>query len=91
MWILGSHNSWSYLTPTKWWMKVIRFTAKCQKADIKTQYEVYNVRCFDLRVRFNDYKLPIVAHGIVEYNITLAKLLKDIFWLNTKKDVSIRK
>jgi len=47
--ILGSHNSWSYLPPKKWYMKPFRFTAQCQDWDIKTQYE-HGVRCFDLRL-----------------------------------------
>ena len=52
--ILGSHNSWSYLTPRKWWMKLFRFVAQCQDYDIKTQYEQFGVRCFDLRLKFDD-------------------------------------
>ena len=45
--ILGSHNSWTYLSPKKWWMKALAFTAKCQKYDIKTakkhleKFEIY--------------------------------------------------
>ena len=87
--IIGSHNSWSYLTPKKFWMKLLAFTAKCQSYDIKTQYEKYNVRCFDLRVRFNKDKL-IIAHGMIEYNISEEKLLNDLEYLNSKRDVCIR-
>ena len=52
--VLGSHNAWSYLPARKWWMKMLAFTAKCQKYDIQTQYEKYNSRCFDLRLTFDD-------------------------------------
>ena len=76
--ILGSHNSWSYLPPRRWWMRPIAFMAKCQRVDIRTQYERYGVRCFDLRVRFNKYGLGIVAHGIVEYCFTASKIYEDL-------------
>ena len=88
--ILGSHNSWSYLPPRKWWMRPIAFTAKCQRVDIRTQYEKYGVRCFDLRVRFNKYGLGIVAHGIVEYCFTASKIYEDLAWLDTKGDCYVR-
>ena len=90
MYILSAHNSWSYATPKKWWMKLIRFTAKCQKFDIKTQYEKYNVKCFDLRVRFDENQTPIIAHGLIEYDISPAQLTSDLMWLDSKKDVCVR-
>ena len=34
-------------------MKPFRFMARCQDVDIKTQYEKYNVRYFDLRINFD--------------------------------------
>lgn len=88
--ILGSHNSWSYLPPRKWWMRPIAFMAKCQRVDIRTQYERYGVRCFDLRVRFNKYGLGIVAHGIVEYCFTASKIYEDLAWLEKKGDAYVR-
>ena len=51
--ILGSHNSWSYLPVKQWYFTPFAFTARCQSIDIRTQYEKYGVRCFDLRVRFD--------------------------------------
>ena len=88
--ILGSHNSWSYLPPRRWWMRPIAFMAKCQRVDIRTQYERYGVRCFDLRVRFNKYGLGIVAHGIVEYCFTASKIYEDLAWLDSKGDCYVR-
>lgn len=88
--ILGSHNSWSYLPPRRWWMKPIGFMAKCQRVDIRTQYEKYGVRCFDLRVRFNKYGLGIVAHGIVEYCFTASKIYEDLAWLDAQGDCYVR-
>lgn len=88
--ILGSHNSWSYLTPMKWWMKPIAFMARCQDADIRTQYEKYGVRCFDLRVRFDKYGLGVVSHGVVEYCYAACRVLQDLAWLDVKGDASVR-
>ena len=88
--VLGSHNSWSYLPPRRWWMKPIAFTARCQRVSIREQYERYGVRCFDLRVRFNEYGQGIVAHGIVEYCFTASKIYEDLAWLNGLGDCQVR-
>lgn len=87
--ILGSHNSWTYLKPKKWWMKAIKFTAKCQKYDIETQYEKYGVKCFDLRIKFVD-DVPVIAHGPVQYKYNLDELVEDLKYLNEKGDVYLR-
>lgn len=87
--ILGSHNSWSYLKPRKWWMKPFRFMARCQDVDIKTQYEKYGVRYFDLRINFDDDGL-IVVHGFMEYKMTPFQLLDSLVWLDYKGDVYVR-
>lgn len=87
--ILGSHNSWSYLRPKRWWMWPFAFMARCQRYDIKTQYEKYGVRCFDLRIRFVDGMLD-VRHGIVAYNSPYANLRRSLEYLNDKKDVYVR-
>lgn len=86
--ILGSHNSWSYLPPKKWYMKPLRFTAQCQDWDIKTQYE-HGVRCFDLRLRYDKDTLQVV-HGEIIFKITCGQLLEDLGWLNAHKDVYVR-
>ena len=88
MWILGSHNSWSYLTPKKWWMKLIAFTAKCQDLTIKEQY-YFGVRCFDLRIKYIDGEY-VIAHGPIIYKYSLEELYSDLRWLNAHKDISIR-
>lgn len=88
MWILGSHNSWSYLPPKKWWMKLFSFTARCQDLNIEEQYNL-GVKCFDLRIRFKDGEL-IVAHGLIEYDINRQELFKLLEYLDFKGDVSVR-
>ena len=86
--ILGSHNSWSYLPPTDWWMRIYRFAARCQDWDIKTQYE-HGVRCFDLRVKFIE-GLPYFVHNIFMYDYSPEEMEQDLKWLNDKGDVYIR-
>ena len=87
--IIGSHNSWSYLTPKKWWMKLIAFTAKCQDLTIKEQY-YHGVRCFDLRIKFIDGN-PVIAHGPIIYNYFREELFRDLEWLNMQhQPISIR-
>ena len=62
--ILGSHNSWSYLPPKHWWMWSFHFMAKCQRVDIREQYEKYGVRCFDLRVRWKKWEMEVSSLGL---------------------------
>ena len=88
--MLASHNSWSYATPKKWWMKLLKHTARCQAVGIKTQYEKYGVKCFDLRVRFSKSGIFQVVHGCIVYNITRCQLAEDLKYLDSKKDVRIR-
>lgn len=87
--ILGSHNSWSYLPVRKWWMKPIAFMARCQSVDIKTQYEKYGVRCFDLRIREGRLGEHIVAHGPVEYCL-MRGVADDLQYLDEKGDCMVR-
>ena len=87
--ILGSHNSWSYLKPQKWWMKLLSFTAKCQCKTIEEQYEKYGVRCFDLRLRYIDGEAYVVHNDFV-YGKFWGEISQTLQWLNDKRDVVIR-
>jgi len=88
--ILGSHNSWSYLKPKKWWMGPFSFMAKCQSSDIKTQYTKYCVRCFDLRIRFDDDGQLMLSHGFMQYKYTKEDIIEDLQFLNEQKDCYVR-
>lgn len=85
--VLGSHNSWSFLPPKKWWQRTLAFTARCQRINIKEQYAL-GVRCFDLRIRFYKWA-PHIVHNSFDYG-KLDDIMNDIIWLNTKGDVYIR-
>ena len=83
----ASHNSWTYLRPKKWWMRLIAFTARCQRKDILQQYFDHNVRCFDLRVRFDKHGNPILAHGIIEYDADKDYLYHILSILNGRSEL----
>ena len=87
--LLGSHNSWSYIRPSKWWMRLFAFTARCQSKSIVEQYEQYGVRCFDLRFRYFDGEAHIV-HNYMDYGKFWGDNSDVVSWLNEKKDVKIR-
>lgn len=84
--IVGSHNSWTYLPAKKWWMKIIAFTARCQSLNIRDQYNICGVRCFDLRIKFTKDGFLVIAHGIIEYKYSSLELIKDLEWLNNQSE-----
>lgn len=83
---LASHNSVSFVTPRRWWQRLIAFTAKCQSLDIQSQYE-YGVRLFDIRLRRGSFSCypglydAWCAHGIVTYKIEPFDIME---YLDTK-------
>lgn len=87
--ILGSHNTMSYLTPKNWFYKLIAFTARCQSKSIQEQYEKYGVRLFDLRFRFNKKGEISFAHGTVEYKGNKDFILSIFEYLNSVKDTTV--
>jgi hypothetical protein len=71
-------------------MRLIAFAARCQRVDIRTQYLKYGVRCFDLRIRYEENGRLILAHGIVEYDYSFTTILDDLIWLDGKGDCYVR-
>lgn len=73
---LASHNTFTFLTPRTWWMRLLAFTARCQRVNFDKQLDC-GAQMFDLRVRFKDDpswhtgsrtgSRPIVCHGLIEY------------------------
>lgn len=88
--ILGSHNSWSYLTPKNKFFKLFPYIGRCQSKDIYTQYQKYNVRCFDLRIKFDNNNTPQIVHNNIIYNIDQETLFQQLEYFNEKGDVYIR-
>ena len=80
--MIGTHNSMTYLKPTRWWMYPFRFIARCQKASIQDQYEKYGIRLFDLRIQFKDLN-PSFAHGIMSYKGDVYRVIE---YLNSRTE-----
>lgn len=64
--MLGSHNSFSYLKPTKWWMRLLTPWSKCQDKTIEEQYND-GVRYFDIRIAFKKDGSMRIVHNLIEY------------------------
>ena len=88
--LLGSHNSLTYLRPKKWWMRPFHFMARCQRASYKEQYEKYGVRVFDLRVWFTDNLDEEVRHGVMVFKATNIFIRDFLDYLNDKGDCHLR-
>ena len=88
--ILGSHNSWSFLRFKKWWMRLLSFTARCQECSIKDQYNIYGVRCFDLRIKFDENDNPIFSHNMFIYDCSKEDIMNDLSYLDEKGDCCVR-
>lgn len=88
--VIGSHNSWSYLPADNWLLRPFEFIARCQNVDIKTQYEEYGVRCFDLRVLFDNHGVVSIAHGFMKFKIDYQQLGDHLKFINDKGDCYVR-
>lgn len=67
MFILGTHDTMTYATPTKWWMKPFKKYGECQTLSIKEQLNI-GVTYFDLRIRFDKKGKPYFCHGLLEFS-----------------------
>lgn len=64
----GSRNSMSYLKPKSWWMRLIWFFTRRQKADYITQYVMRGIRIFELNIYCDRQDTPIFKQGLVKSN-----------------------
>ena len=78
---IGSHNSWTFRRPDKWWMRLFGFVTRCQSKDISTQLAL-GAEIFDLRLRLvgDEWR---VAHGATTYGLLP---YDDLFNLNSQTD-----
>ena len=87
MFKIASHNSLTYLPVKKWYLIPFKYMARCQSKDLQTQYEEYNIRFFDIRIKFDSKEDAYFGHGLITYK---AKI-EDIFtYLNSKEGVTVR-
>lgn len=61
--MIGSHNSFSYCRPLKWWMIIFSPWSKCQSKTVYKQIDS-GVRFFDIRCKWIESKSSFyIAHG----------------------------
>lgn len=75
--IIGTHNSMTYLRPKQWWGYLFIPFWRCQNKTIREQWDA-GVRCFDLRITFDEFGIPMFAHGIVKLKGGVCSLINDI-------------
>lgn len=86
---IGTHNSLTYLTPKKWWQKLIKFTAKCQEVNYEKQYEL-GARVFDVRLWYDDDLESEVRHGRIAYKGGVDAFIGMLDFLEEKGDCYVR-
>lgn len=86
---IGTHNSLTYLTPKKWWQKLIRFTAKCQAVNYEEQYRL-GARVFDVRLWYDDDLKMEIRHGRIAYKIGYTIFFNMLDFLEEKGDCYVR-
>ena len=69
--MIGSHNSMSYLPVRQWYLKPFWWMARCQSKTLMEQFCTYEVRLFDIRVRFDKKGDLVFAHGPIEFKGSL--------------------
>ena len=72
--ILGAHNVLTFGTPKTIWDYFCIPFAKCQSKGIKELFDL-NVRCFDIRIRFDKNNVPYACHGLFKVKFNILDLL----------------
>ena len=85
--MLASHNTMSYLKPSKWYLRPFTFISKCQDKNIVEQY-ILGIRMFDIRVRYDKHSNLIFAHGLMSFKGPTVDEILNI--INSLKDCSVR-
>lgn len=85
--LIGSNNSLTYLRPSTWWSKILRWFGKCQSVSYEKQYMNYGVRLFDIKLYTNEYNHVIIKNGRFKYKIFSFYEVLDFF--NRMGDVTV--
>lgn len=65
--MLGSRNSFTFLSPKKWWMRLLTPWMKCQGKTIEEQY-ISGVKYFDIYIAFKKDGSVRLINGCMEYS-----------------------
>lgn len=85
---LGSNNSMTYLSPSTWWAKILRFIGKCQSVSHEDQYKFYGVRFFDIKLYVSKHNHMVIKNGDILYNTF--SLYNVLNFFNSMGDVTVR-
>ena len=86
--ILGSHNTMSYLRPKTWWGRLFRFMVQCQSKTLAEQWEA-RVRYFDLRIGYDSDWNAEFRHGAIAFRFGSFNDVEDVLqWLEEKATAS---
>lgn len=82
--MIGSHNTFSYLPTTKWWMKPLSPWHRCQNEQVLLQLGS-GVKYLDIRIRFVDDN-PVFVHNHITYKSCYSFLenMQHIVWFIKK-------
>jgi hypothetical protein len=84
----GSLNTMDYLEPHGFINKIKSHFRKHKTASIQTQYDVYNVRAFDLHIDFTDTGKAYFKYcGVAYETFSIYEVLN---YLNKKGDTQVR-
>lgn len=91
--VYGSHNTMTYLPIKNWWMFPGLLIARCQKHNIKEQFN-RGARVFDLRIYFNTKSMQWeFAHGLINFKSNdIRKVIQRIYKFTalTNSDIYVR-
>ena len=81
-------NSFSYLQPSKFWMKLV--TPFMRRIDLTIVEQLRYTNDFDVHIRFNSYGNPYVCNGLISYVLELKEFYNILTMLNDRGGTSIR-
>lgn len=79
--ILGSHNSLSYLPIKHWWQRCTAPWARCQSLTLKQQHNL-GVALFDIRVRIKKDSGIVFCHNATVFKYSVEQFYKDVIELH---------
>lgn len=79
--IKASHNTFTYASPTQWYLKPFAFVGKCQNKNLDKQVKS-GIRVFDLRIRMDKNGEWIIPHNAFIYIRGIDMITYILKWLD---------
>lgn len=81
--ILGAHDAFTYSEPSRFIDYLFSPFAKCQSKQ-PLQLLLSGVRCFDIRVRFNEDSKPYACHGLYRDKVDVESEIEGLYHVNAQ-------